>query len=63
MESNNELYEAVVGYFDKRPIDIEAIKIRFKEANKFKIVDSSTNEPYDLGIKNSEFYMTKTEVG
>ena len=57
MESKNELYEAVVSYFAKCPIDIEAIKVNYKESNRFKILDDITNEPYEIGIKMEKLYM------
>lgn len=63
MESKDELYEAVVNYFTKHPIDVDAIKVNYKENNRFKIIDSATNEPYELGIKMEKFYMNKKEVG
>lgn len=63
MESKDELYNAVVDYFAKRPIDIEAIKVNYHTKNRFKIVDAATNEPYELGIKMEKFYMNKKEVG
>lgn len=63
MESSSELYNAVVEYFTKYPIDVELIKENYKTKNRFKIVDGVTNEPYDLGIKMEKLYMTKAGVG
>lgn len=63
MESKDELYNAVVDYFTKRPIDIESIKVNYHAKNRFKIVDTATNEPYELGIKMEKLYMNKKEVG
>lgn len=63
MESNNELYNAVVEYFKKHPIDVESIKESYKAKNRLKIVDGITNEPYDLGIKKEKLYITKVGVG
>jgi hypothetical protein len=44
-------------YFTKHPVDIEQVKINFKERNEFKILDDTTGETFDLGVNLAKLYI------
>ena len=53
----DEIDQAVNDYFEQHPIDIEAIKNRYRDKYQCKILDDSTQEPYKLGVENAKFYI------
>ena len=57
MSSGNELQDAIEQYFKQYPIDVEAIKIRYKEKNKIQIIDDTVKVSYNLGVENAKLYM------
>ena len=57
MPVGNELKDAIEQYFKQYPIDVEAIKIRYKEKNKIQIIDDTVKDSYKLGVENAKLYM------
>ena len=57
MPVGNELQDAIEQYFKQYPIDVEAIKIRYKETNKIQIIDDTVKDLYKLGVENAKLYM------
>lgn len=47
----------IAEYFTEHPIDIEQAKINLKERNKFKILDDTTGETFDLGVNIAKLYI------
>ena len=60
MTSDNEIEKAISEYFKRNPIDIEAIKQRYKDKNRIKLLDdSNAQNAYTLGVNNAKLYMTE----
>lgn len=57
MPVGNELQDAIEQYFKQYPIDVEAIKIRYKEKNKIQIIDDTVKDSYKFGVENAKLYM------
>ena len=49
-------------YFANNPIDVEQIKVNYKEKNKIKLMDDSTTYAFSLGVNASKLYIEELKT-